>query len=100
MTAAVPLTGPVAAVIVAVNESWSRFREQNGWDTLRPPVGTDYLAACRQDMAAGDGSAEQAEAAIRVVLDGHAPRASCEYVAHSGREERWFEMTVEPFHRP
>jgi two-component system, LuxR family, sensor kinase FixL len=89
-----------AAVIVAVNESWSRFREQNGWDTLRPPVGTDYLAACRQDMAAGDGSAEQAEAAIRVVLDGHAPRASCEYVAHSGREERWFEMTVEPFHRP
>jgi two-component system sensor kinase FixL len=89
-----------AGVIVAVNESWARFLEQNGWDTLRPPVGTDYLAACRQDMAAGDGSSQQVEAAIRVVLDGHAPRASCEYVAHSGREERWFEMTVEPFHRP
>jgi PAS domain S-box-containing protein len=89
-----------AGIIVAVNESWSRFQTEDGWDTIRPPVGTDYLAACRHAAAAGDTSAQQAEATIHAVLDRRTSRASCEYVTHSGREERWFEMAVEPFHRP
>jgi PAS domain S-box-containing protein len=88
-----------AGIIVAANESWSRFRQDEGWDAIRPPVGTDYLAACRLATAAGDTAGQQVEAAIRAVLEGLAPRASCEYVAHSGRAERWFEMTVEPFNR-
>jgi PAS domain S-box-containing protein len=88
-----------AGIIVAANESWSRFRKDEGWDAIRPPVGADYLAACRHATAAGDTTGQQVEAAIRAVLEGLASRASCEYAAHSGREERWFEMTVEPFNR-
>jgi PAS domain S-box-containing protein len=89
-----------AGVIVAVNESWSRFQAEDGWNTIRPPVGADYLAACRQAAEAGDASARQAEVAIHEVLAGHRARASCEYVAHASGEEHWFEMTVEPFNRP
>jgi PAS domain S-box-containing protein len=89
-----------AGIIVAANESWSRFGTDGGRDRIRPPVGTDYLAACRDAMAAGDTGAQQVEATIRAVLEGRTPRASCEYVTHAGREERWFEMTVEPFNQP
>jgi C4-dicarboxylate-specific signal transduction histidine kinase len=40
------------------------------------------------------------DAALGAVLEGRKMRASCEYMARSGGEERWFEMTVEPFNRP
>jgi PAS domain S-box-containing protein len=89
-----------AGVIVAVNESWSRFQAEHGRDTLRPPIGANYRAACRDAAAGGDASAHQVEAMLGVVLEGRATRSSCEYVTRSDREERWFEMTVEPFTRP
>ena len=47
-------------VIVAVNEAWSLFTEENGGDPTRSGVGTSYLAACdaaddpaSRDMSAG-----------------------------------------------
>jgi PAS domain S-box-containing protein len=99
------LYGHVAAVdrggiIVAVNEAWSRFVKEEGWDAVHPPLGADYLAACRRAAAAGDVAAQQVEAALDVVLRHRSSRASCEYVVHPGESERWFEMTVEPFDRP
>jgi len=99
------LYGHVAAldrrgVIVAVNEAWSKFHKDDGWGMMRPALGTDYVAACQRAAAAGAAGAPQAEKALRTVLEGRASRASCEYVAHSGADERWFEMTVEPFNRP
>ena len=91
------LFGHVAAVdhagrIIAANESWTS-------SVLRPPLGSDYLAACRTAAARGNPGAEAQAAALRKVLGGHANRASCEYIVGSSRDERWFEMTVEPFHR-
>jgi len=99
------LYGHVAAldrdgIIVAVNESWARFAEMNTGDAIRPPVGANYVAALHDAAAGGDAAAQQAGDGIRSVLDGRWPRGSLEYVTHVGSEERWFDMTVEPFRRP
>jgi PAS domain S-box-containing protein len=98
------LYGHVAAVdragrIIAVNESWSASHKEEGGRVLRPPVGRDYLADCRAAAANGDASAEHQRTTLQVVLDGRARRASTEYVSRSSHDERWYEMTVEPFHR-
>jgi two-component system sensor kinase FixL len=96
------LYGHVAAVdraglIIAVNESWSASLKEEG--VLRPAVGSDYLAACREATAKGDASAEHQRTALQAVLDGRARRTASEYVSRSSHRERWYEMTVEPFHR-
>ena len=95
------LYGHVAAldkegVVAAVNASWTEFAD-GGWNTPRSPVGANYLAACER---AGHVGADAMANAVRAVLDGERPRATLEYAAHSGTEERWFEMAVEPFQRP
>jgi len=95
------LYGHVAAldkegVVAAVNASWTEFAD-GGWNTPRSPVGANYLAACER---AGHVGADAMANAVRAVLGGERPRATLEYAAHSGTEERWFEMAVEPFQRP
>jgi len=83
------LYGHVAAldrdgIIVAVNESWARFAEENTGDTIRPPVGANYAAVLHAAAAGGDDAAQQAGDGIRSVLDGRWARGSLEYVTHVG----------------
>ena len=100
------LYGQVAAidrdgVILAVNYSWTRFADDVGLDPVRgATVGVNFLDACRQATAAGDGDAAQALEAIVAVLAGKLEGARLEYACRVQSVERWFEMTVEPFRRP
>jgi PAS domain S-box-containing protein len=100
------LYGQVAAidrdgVILAVNQSWTRFVEENGVDPARGvTVGDNFLDACRQAAAAGDGDAARVLDAIAAVLAGTQDDARLEYACRVQSAERWFEMTVEPFRRP
>ena len=87
-------------VILAVNESWSRFAQENGGDPLTTGVGANYLEVCRRAAAVGDGEAGRALDAMESVLDGRAQRVLLEYPCHSPSQARWFEMSVEPFKRP
>jgi PAS domain S-box-containing protein len=100
------LYGQVAAidrdgVIIAVNYSWTRFAEKVGDDPVRgATVGVNFLDACRQASAAGDGDAARALEAIAAVLAGKLEDARLEYACRVQSVEGWFEMTVEPFRRP
>lgn len=83
--------------IVAVNDAWTRFAEDNG-AAGAPAVclGANYLDVCRRSLADGDASAASALAGIESVLDGQAEQFTLEYPCHSPAEERWFSMTVVP----
>ena len=99
------LYGEVAAlsrdgVIVAVNEPWNRFAQENGGDPVSVGVGANYLDVCRRAASSGDPEAQTALAALESVLAGKAERALLEYPCHSPSQARWFAMTVEPFKRP
>ena len=82
-------------VILAVNQPWRRFAQENGiapeQATRGMDIGVNYLAACRGDaiaLAASDG--------IRAVLDGRLPCFQLEYPCHAPQQARWFSMTVTP----
>jgi PAS domain S-box-containing protein len=100
------LYGQVAAidrngVIIAVNHSWTRFAEENSVDPARgATLGVNFLDACRQAAAAGDGDAAQALDAITAVLAGKQEDVRLEYACRVQSVERWFEMTAEPLRRP
>ncbi|MFC4436633.1 MULTISPECIES: PAS domain-containing sensor histidine kinase [Natrialbaceae] len=77
--------------ILATNEAWKTFAQQ---DELRPPVdgvGANYISVCD-----GSDSPYAAEAAdgTRAVLDGEQERFSLEYPCRSPTEARWFQLTV------
>ncbi|MCA1567727.1 MAG: PAS domain S-box protein [Acidobacteria bacterium] len=78
--------------IIAVNEAWTRFADENGG----APVGTSYFDAYGRASGADAAEAQAALAGIRAVLDGSTTRFALEYPCRSPGEERWFLMSVEP----
>jgi PAS domain S-box-containing protein len=98
------LYGPVAAidrdgVIIAVNESWTRFAQDNGGDVERVGVGASYVEVCRRAAAQGSEDAARALEAICLVLHGGELKGQIEYACHAPQKRRWFAMAVEPFRR-
>ncbi len=82
-------------VVVLVNDSWREFGRRNG---AGPGcgVGSDYLAVCARSAARGDELAGVTEAALRSVLEGHAPRAELDYPCHTPTQQRWFHLLARP----
>jgi len=78
-------------VIIAVNDSWTRFAAENGARTS--DVGADYLAVCEQ-AAANDQTAKSALDGLRALLRGDTDAFSLEYPCHSPSAERWFAFRV------
>ncbi|MFN7933215.1 MAG: PAS domain S-box protein [Bryobacteraceae bacterium] len=83
--------------ILTTNQAWDEFAARNG-APAHPSVsaGANYLAVCRDAIAAGDHSAEQALRGIENVLSGRSTQFTMEYSCHCPREQRWFQMTVVP----
>jgi|GEM_PF-4394230 len=82
--------------IVAVNEAWRRFADENGGSP--PGVGASYFDACGRAAGADAAEAQAALAGIQAVLDGSASRFTLEYPCHAPEEERWFLLSVEPLY--
>lgn len=82
--------------IVAVNEAWTRFDQENGGSPDQTSVGADYLLVCQRAAEAGDADARQALTGIRAVLDGSETFFVMEYPNHSPTVQRWFSMRVTP----
>ena len=87
--------------IIAVNEGWERFAQENGCDPTSPKVGVgaNYLEVCVR--AARDLGAESQEIlnGIKGVLAHSQVTFSHEYPCHSPTEQRWFSMLVSPLDR-
>jgi len=87
--------------IIAINDGWERFAQENGGDPASPKfgVGTNYLEVCAR--AARDLGAEGQEIldGIKGVLAHSQATFSHEYPCHSPTEQRWFSMLVSPLDR-
>jgi PAS domain S-box-containing protein len=76
--------------IVAVNDAWRRFADNN------PPVqgnvceGANYLAVCEAAASQGDEIARSVAFSIRAITRGDADEFSMEYPCHSPETKRWF----------
>jgi PAS domain S-box-containing protein len=83
--------------IVAVNQAWRQFAEENGQNPLAAGLGVNYLAVC--DRASGEDAELAAAAArgIRRVMSRERDEFYLEYPCHSPQTERWFAMRVTRF---
>lgn len=84
-----------SGAIVAVNEEWQRFADQNHGYHPEYWVGENYFQICRQaenDLAA-KGVAEQLES----VVTGDDDEFQHEYPCHSPDEQRWFRLDARRF---
>lgn len=81
-------------VIVAVNNAWRQFAEENG---LPESSAFNYLDACENavNQPYGDEAAAVKEG-IAKVLAGEQESFNLEYPCHSATQQRWFHMNVSP----
>jgi PAS domain S-box-containing protein len=89
-------------VIVAANDSWKRFADQNGAPGLATTsVGLSYHDIC---MAAVDqpeaGEAAAAWAGIEAVQNRSLDHYTLDYVCDAPNEQRWYRMSVYPMREP
>ena len=85
-----------SGVIVAVNQPWRRFGNQNGLLDADNGVGRYYLELC--NLAPGPGAAQawKVAAGLRALLAGERSAFSIEYDCDSPTEERRFLLTATP----
>jgi PAS domain S-box-containing protein len=79
--------------IVAVNQAWRRFEEENG--TCNGTIGENYLALGSTDGPNASGA--RARAGVEALLQGEGERFSMEYAARGTGGERWFALTATRF---
>ncbi|AOV06715.1 sensor domain-containing diguanylate cyclase [Sporosarcina ureilytica] len=73
-------------VIIAHNQSWINFSNENGGNLRKNGVGANYVAVCPEDIKNG----------IMQVLAGKSDHFTYEYPCHSTHEYRWFLLRVTP----
>lgn len=93
--------------IVAVNQAWKRFAEENDYRTDEAGfIGTDYgigrnyFTVCTE--TAGDDTviAHAAARGLKEILNGERERFVLEYPCHSPNAHRWFLLTITPIASP
>jgi hypothetical protein len=83
--------------IVAVNEAWRRFAEENGAnEKVRRGVGLNYLDVCRAARGTDADEAHLAAMTLEAALARGSANASFQYPCHSPLEHRWFLCATSP----
>ncbi len=85
-------------VIVAVNNAWRQFAQENGLSTAcQGLLGVNYLDVCINAFhRPGGEEANAAYTGIMAVLAGDKALFELEYPCHSPQQQRWFHMKVSP----
>ena len=87
-------------VIIAVNNSWKRFAEQNGSADLAFHLGANYLSECEKAAAKDqNGLACKAFEGIKRVMQNLSDEFCMEYPCHSPNEKRWFMLRASGFRK-
>jgi PAS domain S-box-containing protein len=86
--------------ILAVNQAWISFAEDNGLGDPRHGVGQNYLAVCRGMMPDEERTPSEGPAAVPIgeaiaeVISGKRDFFWLEYACHSATTRRWFLLRV------
>lgn len=87
-------------IVVAVNQPWRRFAQENGLKSggafNSVDVGVNYLDVCQKSIGPSSEGAMTARDGIIAVLEERVPVFYLEYACHSPERQRWFMMTVTP----
>lgn len=89
-------------IIVAVNQAWRKFADENGAPNQnRAYVGVNYFATCEASIGQPDGEeAEAVKIGLQAVLTGAQDEYYLEYPCHSNDKRRWFLLRASPLQSP
>ncbi|MFN8392470.1 MAG: ATP-binding protein [Bdellovibrionota bacterium] len=82
--------------ILAVNQAWQTFADENSTAGVSFGVGANYIEVCEKSSNECVDS-ELVSAALRDVLEGKTTQFQFEYPCHSPTEQRWFTMRITRF---
>ncbi len=89
-----------AGVILAVNDRWKQFAQDNGLEPGKAApntgVGSNYFAVCGPGSTDCAGDVLNASSGLQAVLDGRLTSFNLDYPCDSPTQQRWFAMTVMP----
>lgn len=80
--------------IVAVNEAWRNFGQENGLTHPGWCVGTNYLEVCENARGENATEAPQASRGLQSVMLGRQKYFQFVYPCHSSEENRWFRASI------
>lgn len=83
--------------ILATNQAWQNFADDNQLAPGRGSKGANYLEVCDNAQGAGSLDAHQMANGIRRVIQGQEPTFSLEYACHAPDVQRWFHCRVTRF---
>lgn len=87
-----------SGTIVAVNESWKRFAQENGESKLINTIeGVNYYEVCERSAKNGATEVFEVINGIKEVMNDKKTSFYLEYPCHSNHEKRWFGMRVLKF---
>ncbi len=86
-------------VILAVNDAWRRFADDNQFRSSTYGVGANYIEAC-EPKSPGDCSAPELTEGLKDLLSGRQQFFEFEYPCHSPTKQRWFIMRATRFKSP
>jgi diguanylate cyclase (GGDEF)-like protein len=82
--------------IIAVNQAWHGFAEQNGGSRELTGVGMNYFDVCARAQGFDSETGAAVAQGLRQVLDGSMARFERDYACHGPTEERWLSVRVNP----
>jgi DNA-binding CsgD family transcriptional regulator len=77
-------------VIIATNESWRRYAEENGMTTNPDCIGINYLDICDATEGEDAEKAQEISAGIRRVIAGELVEFTTHYPCHSPEKKSWY----------
>jgi signal transduction histidine kinase/integral membrane sensor domain MASE1 len=86
--------------VIAVNESWTRFRSERKAGYAGVEVGAQFLEVCRQTARECKPHPSEVLAGIDEVLKGAGKGFGFEYFCAAPNGDRWFAVSVVPLNRP
>lgn len=86
--------------ILAVNNTWIAFAEQNGGKAFGPMIGSNYLSYCDHADAVGLTDMAKISNGIRQVISGEVSTFITEYPYGSPDQVLWFRVIVSPLKQP
>ena len=83
-------------VIIAVDEAWKKFADENNMQSDNYGVGDNYLDVCQKATGTDQQTAMEMCNGTAEVLHGRIGNFAMEYPCHSPVEQRWFRVEVRP----
>jgi len=85
-----------SGVILAVNDAWDRFAQENSDEPETLGVGANYLNVCREAGERFGGDGRRALEGIEEILSGKTDEFTMEYPCHTLHQRHWCLMRVTP----